>query len=102
MLVAPAYRVGDNCVGSVLAALTPSNPPLATKMDVNEFHSIYGHASESLLRATAKRLGVELTGKMHACTGCSMSKAFRKGIARETKSRSDEKLGRVFVDLEGR
>ena len=36
-------------------------------MDVNEFHNIYGHASESLLRATAKRLGVELTGKMHAC-----------------------------------
>ena len=67
MLVAPAYRVGDNCVGSVLAALTPSNPPLATKMDVNEFHTIYIHASESLLRATAKRLGVELTGKMHAC-----------------------------------
>ena len=42
MLVAPAHRVGENCVGSVLAALTPSNPPLATKMDVNEFHNIYG------------------------------------------------------------
>ena len=55
MLVAPAYRVGENCVGSVLAALTPSNPPLVTKMDVNEFHNIYGHASESMLRATAKR-----------------------------------------------
>ena len=102
MLVAPAYRVGENCVGSVLAALTPSNPPLATKMDVNEFHNIYGHASESLLRATAKRLGVELTGKMHACTGCSMAKAYRKGIAHETKCRSDKKLGRVFVDLGGR
>ena len=46
MLVAPAYRVGDNCVGSVLAALTPSNPPLATKMDVNELHNIYGHESD--------------------------------------------------------
>ena len=79
MLVAPAYRVGENCVGSALAALTPSNPPLATKMDVNEFHNIHGHASESLLRATAKRLGVELTGEMHACTGCSMAKAYRKG-----------------------
>ena len=31
-----------------------------------------------------------------------MSKAFRKGIARETKSRSDKKLGRVLVDLCGR
>ena len=51
-----------------MAALTPSNPPLATKMDVNEFHNIYGHVSETLLRTTAKRLGVELTGEMHACT----------------------------------
>ena len=37
MLVAPAYRVGENYVGSVLAALAPSNPPKDTKMDVNEF-----------------------------------------------------------------
>ena len=66
------------------------------------FITFCGHASETLLRTTAKRLGIELTGEMHACTGCSMSKAFRNGIARETKSRSDKKLGRVFVDLGGR
>ena len=53
MLVAPAYGVGENCVGSVLAALAPSNPPKATKMDLNELHNIYGHASETLLRTTA-------------------------------------------------
>ena len=73
-----------------MAALAPSNPPKATKMDVNEFDNIHGHASEALLRTTAKRLGIELTGEMPACTGCSMSKAFRIGIARETKSRSDK------------
>ena len=102
MLVAPAYRAGENCADSVLAALAPPNPPTATKIDVNEFNIIFGHVSETLLRTTAKRLGIELTGEMHACTGCSMSKAFRKGIARETKSRSDKKLGRVLVDLCGR
>ena len=31
-----------------------------------------------------------------------MSKAIRKGIAHETKRRSDKKLGRVFVHLGGR
>ena len=31
-----------------------------------------------------------------------MSKAIRKGIAHETKRRSDKKLGRVFVDVGGR
>ena len=51
--MAPACRVGENCVGSVLAALAPSNPPKATKMDLNELHNIYGHASETLLRTTA-------------------------------------------------
>ena len=60
------------------------------------FHNIYGHASETLLRTTAKRLGIELIGEMHACTGCSMSKAFRKGIAHETKRRTDKKLRQSF------
>ena len=53
-------------------------------MDVNEFHNIYAHSHEGLLRTTAKRLGTELIGDMHACTRCSMSKAIRKGIAHET------------------
>ena len=102
MLIASAYRLGEASVGTVLAALTPSNPKHETKMDVNEFHNIYAHSHEGLLRTTAKRLGTELVGDMHACTGCSMSKAIRKGIVRETKNRSDKKLGRVFVDLGGR
>lgn len=102
MLISTAYRLRDNSMGSVLAALTPSNPKHEEKMDVNVFHNIYAHAHERLLRTTAKRLDTELTGEMHACAGCSMSKAIRKGIARETKSRPDKKLGRVFVDLGGR
>ena len=71
-------------------------------MDVNDFHNIYAHSHEGLLRTTAKRLGIKLTGSLDACTGCSMSKAIRKGIARETKCRSDKKLGRVYVDLGGK
>ena len=31
-----------------------------------------------------------------------MSKVIWKGISHEAKRRSDKKLGRVFVDLEGR
>ena len=95
MLIATAYR-------SVLAALTPSNPKHEKKMDVNEFHNIFAHSHERLLRTTAKRLGTESIGDMHACTGCSMSKGIKKGIAHETKRRSDKTLGRVFVDLGGR
>ena len=86
----------------VLAALTSSNPKHETTMDVNEFHNIYAHSHEGLLHTTAKRLGTELVGDMHACTGCSMPKAIRKGIYHETKRRSEKTLGKVFVDLGGR
>ena len=48
---------GEASVGTVLAALTPSNPKHETKMDVNEFHNIYAHSHEGLLRTTVKRLG---------------------------------------------
>ncbi|CAM9974287.1 unnamed protein product, partial [Sphacelaria rigidula] len=102
MLVAIAYRLGEQFNASVLPALKPSNPPPVTSMDINMFHCIYGHANEQLLRNTAKHLGVTLEGNMHACTGCSMAKGYRKGIPHQTKKRASSKLGRVFVDLGGR
>ena len=102
MLIATAYRLGEDPIGTVLAALTPSNPKHETTMELNEFHKIYAHSHEGLLRTTAKRLGTELVGDMHVCTGCLMSKAIRKGISHENKRRSDKKFGRVFVDLGGR
>ena len=68
-------------------------------MDVNEFLNINDHSHEESIRTTAKQLGTELIGDMHACTGFSMSKAIRKGISHEPKRRSDKTLGRVFVDL---
>ena len=37
MLIATACRVGDDSVGTVLAALTPLNPKHETMMDVNDF-----------------------------------------------------------------
>ena len=78
MLVATTYRLGEDSIGTVLAALTPSYPKHETTIDENEFHNIYAHLHERLLRSTVKRLGTGLVGDMHACTGCSMSKAIRK------------------------
>ena len=102
MLIATTYGSRRRLYWYGVAALTPSNPKHETTMDVNEFHNIYAHSREGLLRTPAKRLGTELVGDMHACARCSMSKAIRKGISHETKRRSDKKLGRVFVDLGGR
>ena len=87
VLIATVYRLGEDSIGTVLAALTPSNPKHETTMDANEFHNMYAHSHEGLLRTTVKRLGTELVGDMHASTGCSMSKAIREGISHATKSR---------------
>ena len=48
-------------------------------VDVNDFHRIHAHASLMLLRATAKRLNIELSGELLPCAGCEMGKAIRRG-----------------------
>ena len=101
MLIATAYRLREDSIGTVLAALTPSNPKHETMMDVNEFHKIYAPSHERLLRTTAKRLGTAVVGGMHACTGFSMSKAARKGIFHEAKRRSDKSLAEVLLTWAG-
>ena len=101
MLIATAYRLGEDSIGTVLAALTPSNPKHETTMGVNEFHNIYAHSHERLLRTTAKRLGAELVGD--ACLyGMFNVEGCQERNSSLTKRRSDENLGKVFVDLEGR
>ena len=96
------YRVGEQFDASVLPAIIPSNPPPVKRMDINLFHCIYGHSHEQLLRHTAKKLDITLEREMHACTGCSMAKGYRKGVPHQTENRAQTKLGRVFVDLGGK
>ena len=101
MLIATAYRLREDCIGTVLAAVTPSNPLHKITMDVHEFHNIYAYSHEGLIRTTAKRLGTELVGDMHACTRCSMPKAIRKGISQEPKRRSDKSWAEFLLTWEG-
>ena len=70
-------------------------------MDVNDFHRIHAHANLMLLRATAKRINVELSGELLPFAGCEMGKSIRRGVPTSTKTRAHNRLGRVFVDLTG-
>ena len=45
-----------------------------TPTDINIFHCTYGHPHEFLLKKTAEQQGVKLSGELHECRGCSMSK----------------------------
>ena len=98
------YRpeVKGRVVDTACAVMAPGQanaPTIAT--DINTFHCTYGHTHEVLLNKTAEQQGVNLSGGLHQCRECSMSKGLRKPIARSTHTRADEKLQRVFVDLRG-
>ena len=73
-----------------------------TPTDINTFRCTYGHTHEVLLKKTAEKQGVNLSGELHECRGCRMAKGLRKSIARSTHTLADKKLQRVFVDLSGK
>lgn len=52
-------------------------------VDVNEFHKLLGHPSESKMRFIAKYYGVKLTGKFEVCTHCAQAKARQANIPKE-------------------
>ena len=74
----------------------------SNEVNWNVFHASQAHANASRLKATAKSMGVKLTGTLTQCQGCSVAKGLRAPIPKSTTSRSTERLGRVFIDLSGR
>jgi hypothetical protein len=45
----------------------------AIKMDA--LHILWAHASEKFIKATAKMLGIKVTGELSPCFGCARAKA---------------------------
>ena len=77
-------------------AATASSAIAQTKksesVDINDFHRIHAHASVNLLRITAERLDVELSGELKPYAGCAMGKAIRDGVPSNTKTRATKRL----------
>lgn len=69
--------------------------------DINEYHYAHGHSNESMLRLTASQQGIQLSGKMRECVGCSMARILVRPIVKTMTARAAEKLGRVFVGVSG-
>ena len=70
-------------------------------VDWNVFHASVGHMSRELLSATAKSMGVTLTGHLHQCEGCLAARGIRKSIPKSTETRSVKPFGRIYCDLTG-
>ena len=94
------YRGRSDSACAIIAS-TVKTPNIDIEVDVNEFHSSFGHVHEELLLETAKQRGVTLTGELQECEGCSMAKGCRTPIAKTNKSRADKRGGRVFLDVCG-
>ncbi|CAN0568886.1 unnamed protein product, partial [Laminaria digitata] len=54
------------------------------------------------LRVTAHQLGVNVSGELVPCAGCSEAKGRRMAVPWSTECRSTKTLQRVFVDLSGK
>ena len=82
------------------AVVAPSRSP-PTVLDINAFHACVGHVHEPLLSVTAKSMGIKLTGTLHSCEGCLAARGIRKPIPKQTATRADKRLSRIFADLSG-
>ena len=71
------------------------------KMDINRAHEILGHINKNQLIQTAKINGIELTGKLMVCEGCSLAKSRAKSIKKITENKSERPGERLFIDTSG-
>ena len=75
-------------VDTACATIAPGKTkPPTTPTDINILHCTFGHTHEVLLKKD--RQGVNLSGELHECRGCSMAKGLRKPIARSTHTGAD-------------
>ncbi len=96
------YVVGTEiaplCKSAKLAAptLSESHP-----VDVNDFHKLLGHPSESKMRFIAKYYGVKLSGKFEVCAHCAQAKARQANIPKNVsdEARTDVPGERLHMDI---
>ena len=71
-------------------------------VDINDFHSSFGHVHEGLLRETAKQRNVNLIGTLRECQGCSIAKGRAKPISTTAGTRAVKPGGHVFFYVCGK
>ena len=67
--------------------------------DINQMHRVFNHAGEEALCKTAKVYGWKITGKMAHCRDCYLSNTRQKGVSKETKTKSDSPVERIYIDI---
>ena len=71
----------------------------STVWNINRMHQVFNHASEEVLRATAKEYNWTLTGKYRPCLSCQVANAKQKNVPKETTNISTIPGERLCLDL---
>ena len=86
------YGFRPEAAGSMVDSACTTIAPGKTKTpttptDINILHCTFGHTHEVLLKK--EQQGVNPSGELHECRGCSMARGLRKSIARSTHTGAD-------------
>ena len=81
-------KAANNMVDTACAVIAPGKTKTpTTPTDINIPHCTFGDTHEVLLKK--EQQGVNPSGELHECRGCSMAKGPRKPIARSTHTGAD-------------
>ena len=81
-------KTANNMVDTACTTIAPGKTKTpTTPTDINILHCTFGDTHEVLLKK--ERQGVNPSGELHECRGCSMAKGPRKPIARSTHTGAD-------------
>ena len=68
-------------------------------IDINDLHGMLGHAPEAVVRKTAKHYGWKLLGTFKKCEYCSLAKAKRKNMSKDSGPKSTIPGERVCFEI---
>ena len=81
-------KAANNMVDTACTTIAPGKTKTPTNpTDINILHCTFGDTHEVLLKK--EQQGVNPSGELHECRGCSMAKGPRKPIARSTHTGAD-------------
>ena len=82
--------------------LTATQPKgtIQQSVDINALHQSWAHCHEQMIRSTAKRAGILLTGTLKPCNICTRSKSNQRQKSRNSKH-AVRPLDETQVDLHG-
>ena len=82
-------------------SMEKNKPAKLQALDINSAHDIYGHIGEAALHSTLKAVGINASGSLKTCEGCSLAKAKAKPVSKLSTVKATDPGERLCVDISG-